>query len=98
MYILAHPTITLAVPSRQMEDDEDEGQSRPSLTAVYIGSSAVAFVVVASLTAVLILLAAIKWSRKPKGMIISHPQSYHGRFVQGLPLDVTSFAHYEMWE
>ena len=69
-----------------MEKNEDEDTSA-KLSPLYLGTGAAALVVLTALVAAPIILCSLrKWCQRPKRMVISKPQSYHGRLAYSLTL------------
>ena len=66
-------------------NEEDDDATIPILSPLYLGVSAVGLIIVlTSLVAAPIILCAVcKWRRRSKRMVISKPQSYHGRLAYG---------------
>ena len=66
-------------------EDEETSANIPILSPLYLGTSAAALVVLTALVAAPIILCSLwKWCQRTKRIVISKPQSYHGRLAYGL--------------
>ena len=70
-----------------MEKNEEDEDTSAKLSPLYLGTGAAALVVLGALVAAPIILCSLwKWCQRTKRMVISKPQSYHGRLAYGLRL------------
>jgi hypothetical protein len=75
---LPHCCSDLGLNASLLLNNEDE-ETSANIPILYLGTGAAALVVLTALVAAPIILCSLwKWCRRPKRMVISKPQSYHG--------------------